>query len=72
MATLETSEKVREALRRIPRAEWDALAADSGVPRSTIEKIAYGVTANPSFDSMVGIVEALRRRETKTSDRAVS
>jgi hypothetical protein len=64
---LQTSDKVREALRGIPRAEWDALAIDSGVPRSTIEKIAYGVTANPSFDSMVGIVEALKRRESRAA-----
>lgn len=59
---LNTTNEVREAIRAIPRAEWDALAQLSGVPRSTIEKIAYGVTANPSFDSMVGIVQAIRAR----------
>lgn len=59
---LTTTAQVREAIRSIPRDEWDSLAADSGVPRSTIEKIAYGVTANPSFDSISGIVGALSRR----------
>lgn len=59
---LTNTAQVRDAIRAIPRAEWDGLATESGVPRSTIEKIAYGVTSNPGFDSMVGIVDALKRR----------
>lgn len=59
---LTTIAQVKDAIRAIPRADWDALAEQSGVPRSTIEKIAYGVTSNPSFDSMVGLVGALQRR----------
>jgi len=64
---LETADKVREALREIPRAEWDALETDSGVSRSTIEKIAYGVTAKPSFDSIVRLVGALKRRQDRAA-----
>lgn len=54
--------ELREALRAIPRAEWPALAQASGVARSTIEKIAYGVTANPSHASATALIDALRNR----------
>ena len=62
---LTTTSQIRDAIKAIPRAEWPALSSESGVPQSTIEKIAYGVTTNPSFDSAVGLVEALKRREAK-------
>lgn len=59
---LKTTAQVREALRAVPRAEWDALAEQSGVPRSTMEKIAYGVTANPSFEATANLIHALEQR----------
>lgn len=65
---LATTAQIREAIRAIPRAEWDALALESGVPRSTIEKIAYGVTSNPSYDGTVSLAETLKRRATSNHD----
>ena len=59
---LNTTEQVAAAIKAVPRDDWDDLALESGVPRSTLEKIAYAVTTNPSFDTMVGLVEALKRR----------
>lgn len=59
---LNTTSKIRDRLKTIPRSEWPALSAESGVPPSTIEKIAYGVTANPGFDNAIGLAEALERR----------
>ncbi len=50
------------ALLALPRDDWDALWVATGVPRSTIEKIAYGVTTNPSFKSVAALTEELQRR----------
>lgn len=46
----------------IPRSEWTQLALDSGVPRSTIEKIAYRVTKRPSFTTISNLFTTLRKR----------
>lgn len=62
---LTTTVQVREAIRALPRSEWDALAEASRVPRSTIEKIAYGVTENPGFDSTIAIAKALLQRAAR-------
>lgn len=60
--TLTTTAQVRDAILALPRAEWDALSIESEVPRSTIEKIAYAVTQNPAFDTVVSLAQALERR----------
>lgn len=70
---LTTTAQVSEALRALPRSEWDAIARASGVPRSTIEKIAYGVTENPGFDSTTAVARALNdhaRRAVRTERAA--
>lgn len=64
---LTNTAQIRAAIREIPRSEWDALARASEVPRSTIEKIAYGVTENPSFDSMIALAAVLRRRDERAA-----
>lgn len=66
---LTTTAQIRAAIRAIPRGEWDALSVASGVPRSTIEKIAYGVTTNPSFDATVGLAAALAKRVAPSGGR---
>ena len=63
-------DQVRVALRAIPRDDWDAFASESGIPRSTVEKIAYGVTKNPAFDTMAGIIAALNRRSREAAPQA--
>jgi hypothetical protein len=62
METIEHAaiERLVEALLAMPREEWDALADKTEVPRSTIEKIAYRVTSNPSFASVERLRVALR------------
>lgn len=60
---LRTVDEIREALRKVPRAEWDSLSQASGVPRSTLEKIAYGVTERPSFDAAAALGRALIERQ---------
>jgi hypothetical protein len=62
---LMTTAQIRSAVKAIPRTEWDALSTDSGVPRSTIEKIAYGVTSNPGYDATVALAGALKRRSER-------
>jgi transcriptional regulator with XRE-family HTH domain len=57
-----TIERIAAALLAMPRADWEALATRSGVPRSTIEKIAYGITSNPSFDTIERLSGALNGR----------
>ena len=46
------------------------LAAMSGVPKATIDKITSGATANPSLETMKSIAHALKRMvgHTKNMD----
>ncbi len=69
---LNTTAQIREAILALPRAEWDALAQESGVPRSTVEKIAYGVTVNPGFDKMAGLVLAMKKRSVSSPSAPAS
>jgi N-glycosylase/DNA lyase len=65
-----TIEQVRRQLNKLPRAEWDRLAVQSGVPRSTLEKYAYGVTKRASFDVVVRLAKALRKRNGSNGGRS--
>lgn len=56
---LETADEVRAVLKALGRASWQALHEHSGVPISTIEKIAYGVVDNPGYDATVRLVAAI-------------
>lgn len=51
---------VRE-LRARGRASWPTIAQASGVPTSTVEKIAYGVTANPRVGAIQALASTLMR-----------
>lgn len=63
-----TIEEVREAILAVPRADWGALAERSEVPLSTIEKVAYGVSKKPGYETITSITAALppmKRRKAK-------
>ena len=62
---LQTTASIRAALMALPRAEWDVISAETGVPRSTIEKIAYGVTEAPNYDQAMLLATELRQRRKK-------
>jgi N-glycosylase/DNA lyase len=64
---LETLPEIRDALRALPRASWKWLAEDSGVPPSTIEKIAYGVTENPSFEPVRRLIASIQRMQQEAA-----
>lgn len=49
-------------LEATPRSEWDHIAVESGVPRSTIEKVVYRITKRPSFETIDSLEKVLRRR----------
>jgi len=50
-------EFIREQLQGRSQAEWRVIADRAGIPYSTLEKIAYGLTENPR----IGTVEPLYR-----------
>jgi predicted transcriptional regulator len=56
-------EYVQTELAKYSRAQWIAIADESGVPFSTFKKIGYGQTPTPRSDTVDKIAAALRRRE---------
>lgn len=59
---LSTIAEVRLALRQMQRKAWMEIAEESGVPPSTVEKIAYGVTTNPKLDTFEPLRAAVQKR----------
>ncbi len=51
--------QLRERLAAV-RGQWPEIAAESGVPYSTIQKIAQGKTKNPGIETFSSIDRALR------------
>jgi hypothetical protein len=45
-------DSLRTALLAMPRQEWITIAASSGVPLSTIKKIAHQRTRNPRIQTV--------------------
>lgn len=43
---------IRNRLEKLSRPELQALANDSGVPFSTIQKIMYGISKNPGIETV--------------------
>jgi hypothetical protein len=52
-------EALRADLRAATRSSWRGLAESSGVGETTIEKIVYGITSNPTIDTYNAIRAAL-------------
>jgi predicted transcriptional regulator len=50
---------VRRELKAIGRAQWAALSARTGVPESTIEKIAYGFVDDPKVSNVQKLANGL-------------
>ena len=46
-------EQLRDAVERGSRGELGRIAAESGVPFKTLNKIYYGSTANPSYKNVL-------------------
>lgn len=57
-----TLNQMQAALREQSEKEHQALADRSGVPFSTIRKIAYGITASPRYSTFVKLAAAMERR----------
>ena len=57
----------RELLAR-PRADWPVIAAAANVGESTIQKIAYGVTANPGSSTVQSLANVLLSGGGRASD----
>lgn len=53
------------------KGQWRDLAESSGIPYSTLTKIAQGKTRNPGFDTVQAIDAALRSLAAKVAGSAV-
>lgn len=51
------------------KGTWPSIAADTGVPRSTIAKIAGGQTPNPGVQTVEQLAEHLRLLERQEAER---
>jgi hypothetical protein len=58
---------VRRELKSIGRAQWAALSARTGVPESTIEKIAYGFVEDPEGEQRAEARERPHERGRRTA-----
>jgi hypothetical protein len=56
-------EFVRSRLRDLGRSQWDGVAAATGVPVKTIQRIAYDPSANPTIASFLPLLKHLRAEE---------
>lgn len=43
---------VQQALRNRRQSEWERIGREVGVPFSTIQKIVYGTTTNPTINTL--------------------
>lgn len=53
---------VRGELQKIALKDLDALASDCGVPFGTLQKIKYGSTADPRFQTVKALADHFRSR----------
>lgn len=63
-------EEVRKHLESLSHAEVTALAAESGVPFTTLWKIRQGDTPNPRLKTVHDLWPELQRRATKSKEAA--
>jgi transcriptional regulator with XRE-family HTH domain len=56
---------LQSKLRSVPASQWDAIAAESGVAKSLIRKIAYGDRLNPGVQKIQPLLHYFARNEQK-------
>jgi len=54
---------IRERLAGRTQAEWRSIAEATGVPYTTLEKIAYGVTEDPRVSTVEPLFRHLKAEE---------
>lgn len=55
-------EFVKAGMQALPRPEWSAIAAESGVPYGTVYRYAHGYVTRPTHEPLVKIAAALKAR----------
>ena len=56
-----TIESIRRKLREFSIAEHRLISEKAGIPLDTLRKVAYGITANPRYDTYIKLDKWYRR-----------